>query len=390
MQKEWQFIENQKWLTTTYLSSHTKHRYPFQMILPGNISETMIAPPYGTLHYELKATAVKSTSSLSSSTMITQLPIHIHRLPLIQPDRLLFNNDNDRELQIVHLTNTWEQKVNYHIQLNKKIYQRGEPIQIQFTFRPLTQGLKIRHLSCFLKEYTTLHLNPHDQSSNITTTTQSKIISLVRNDQFPCRGTEWKKNETLIIPRSPKDSQFDLIHPFLEIEHKVKFTIHFIQQYGQLSQLHLTIPIKLCEQQQQQQQCQSLMQQNQRSFSLDDLPKYEDACLLMPYDPQQWMAALDTMPSLSPPYSPSPLHHPHHSDMDWDHEITTPDDDHPHLNTISSSSTNNNNNNNNNNNCDYFSYQPSSSSTHNNNIYSDSMISLHSIPSYETAIRSPF
>ncbi|CAO3633629.1 unnamed protein product [Cunninghamella blakesleeana] len=372
LQKEWQFIDNPKWRrTTTQLESHMKHRYPFQMIIPGNTSESMNAHPYGSLTYELKATAIKqlSLSSPSSNHITTCLPIHILR---IQPRNELFDliNDDGEDGNTLQLSNTWEQLINYHIQLNKKIYHRGEPIQINFTFHPLTQGLKIRHLSCFLKEYTTIKLNQQQQQQDYT---QNKIISLVRNNKFPCRGrNEWKHVETLIIPRSPQNSQLDLSHPYLEIEHKVKFTIHFVQMYGQSSQLHLTIPIKLYNESSLSSMTNinhnqlSTMPSQIRSLSLVDLPRYEDACLSRPYDPEHWLTTT-TPPILSPPYQ----------EMDWDQEITTPEDNliHQQYNSCSNNQID-----------DYFSYQPSN----NNNTYSHSMLPLHRVPSYETAIRSPF
>ncbi|KAI8097543.1 uncharacterized protein BX664DRAFT_326641 [Halteromyces radiatus] len=383
IQHDWTFLSARKWPYT--MEAHKTYRYPFDLVLPGNMPESITTSTggnYGSLSYDFKATV---TRPLAAKNLVLYRPIQVIRQQ--EPCRTLFPRYN------MVINNTYGEKVNYRIQLEKSIYQRGQPIRIHFKFVPLDQGLRIRHVSCFLKEYVTLiHSIEHISSihpSSSCTRQQSRIISLTRDDHFPCRGQEWKKMETLVIPRSTQAVQFDLDHPLLKIEHKLRFTICFIQPHGQLSELRVTMPIRLSATTDDvsDSRIRSTMANNTTTmtapyrFSSDDLPRYEDACLLAPYEPyqQQWYSPPSPVPSL-----PALVHcNNNHSSFpydgnnddddiiddtgDWHQQhLTTPLDQPIATHDIACVPSSG----------DYFSYQPCQP--------------LQRVPSYDTAIRTPY
>ncbi|KAI8344393.1 hypothetical protein BC941DRAFT_408543 [Chlamydoabsidia padenii] len=344
-QHNWTFLPNKKWPHT--IQANTTYRYPFDLVLPGHTAESLNDQDgYGSLLYEFKAVVVRP---LSKKNWVVHRPIHVVRqqsLELLGTDGLW---DNDGNSGVI--SKTFGDKANYRIEVDKCIYQRGQPIRIHFNFTPLIQGLRIKHVSCFLKEYITLTL-PGTTSHEYNT---SQIVSLVRDDQFPCYGRDWRRTETLVIPRSTRTVHYDTSHPLIQIHHKLRFTVCFVQPHGQVSELRVTMPIQLLD---------TIISTATSSSSPSSetvmdplgLPRYEDACLLTPYYPQPWATASNcSLPSLvSHPMCPSPSYDT------LDDVQQTPPDSIYHSSTESTP-------------CDYFSYQPL-----------NQQVGLLSIPPYST------
>ncbi|KAI8338980.1 hypothetical protein BC941DRAFT_341216, partial [Chlamydoabsidia padenii] len=236
-QRDWSFLPIQNWPHT--MKSNTVYRFPFNLALPGNMAASITSPAGGSLTYEFKASVVRP---FATKNLVIHRPLQVIRqyLPV----------DGNYNNRMMIINKTYGDKVDYRIQLDKTVYQRGQFIHIHFTFKPLIQGLCMDHISCFLKEYTTLAC-PDDNNNDDPTlhqiSQQSRIVSLTRDDQFPCYGTEWRQTETLVIPRSARAVHHDSTHPLIHIEHKLRLTICFVQDNGHLSELRVTMPIKLVE-----------------------------------------------------------------------------------------------------------------------------------------------
>ncbi|SAL95124.1 hypothetical protein [Absidia glauca] len=361
------------------MKSNTVYRFPFDLALPGDMAESITSPAGGSLVYEFKATVVRpfATKNLTLHRplqVVRQLPLDV----FYGSDGLSENN------RMMTISKTYSDKVDYRIQLDNSVYQRGQPINIHFAFKPLIQGLRVEHVSCFLKEYITLASPMDDNSSNSVGDSsqptvqqlnqQSRIVSLSRDDRFPCHGADWRHTETLIIPRSARAIHNDSTHPLIHIEHKLRLTICFVQDNGHLSELRVTMPIRLLETPTTAPAPNGHLTMDDPSTSTtttttmgdDLLPRYEDACLITPYDPQlQFWSSPSSSPMVSPsPSLPSLIYHsdspsPSYEDSTTDHQPSPPHmiGSYPPLS------------------CDYFSYQPSQ---------------LQRVPSYETAIRTPF
>ncbi|ORX60388.1 hypothetical protein DM01DRAFT_1332547 [Hesseltinella vesiculosa] len=247
------------------------------------------------------------------------------------------------------LENVWDQCLHYRVQLNKRRFKRGEPIYVQITLRPLIPGLRVRHISSFLKEYVLLSPPPtdvHHHHHQAPLHESSRIVTFARNEtlrSLSCQS-EWKVKETLVIPRFGNVLHFDLDHPMIEVRHKAKFTICLLQESnGKKLDLRVTMPLDLVDAAASLPQPESDVSAARRSpggLWLENLPPYEDACLSTPHYDTDWSAT-------------SPM----------DEVICTPPN-----NLVSHAQ-------------DYFSFQPSCGLP---------TIPLQRVPSYETAMRSPF
>lgn len=361
------------------MERNTVYRFPFDLALPGDMAESITSTVGGSLVYEFKATVVRP---FATKNLTLHRPLRVIRQ--LPPDVLYGCNGIGEYNRMMTISKTYSDKVVYRIHLDNNVYKRGQPINIHFNFKPLIQGLRVEHVSCFLKEYITLTSPMHDNSSHSAGDDihsplqqlhqQSRIVSLSRVDRFPCHGTDWRHTETLTIPRSARAIHNDSSHPLIHIEHKLRLTICFVQDNGHLSELRVTMPIKLLE-------TPPTVTTPNGHLMMDDsgttatttammgddlLPRYEDACLITPYDPQlQFWSSPSSSPLVSPsPSLPSLVCHsgspsPTYEESNTDHQPTP-------LHMIGSSPPLS---------CDYFSYQPSQ---------------LQRVPSYETAIRTPF
>ncbi|ORZ18063.1 hypothetical protein BCR42DRAFT_373574 [Absidia repens] len=383
-QHDWTFLPEGRWPHN--IKANTTYRYPFNLGLPGHIAESITCDSsggMGSLTYQFKATV---TRPFATKNIVVHRSIQvIRKQPSFGYNFYRSHNDNSRVIN-----KTFGDKVNYCIKLDTDIYQRGQPIRIHFIFKPLVQSLRIQHISCFLKEYTTLtQFTDNDDNDDarmdqlsvrtpLQQNQQSRIISLARDDRFSCDGNVWEETETVVVPRSARSVQLDMDHPLMRIEHKLRLTVCFVQLDGHQSELRVTLPIKILEPNSLSSSHSPtstepvLYEDTTPHLLLDDLPRYEEACLTVPYDPQHrfWYSPSDpaspspSLPSLISNYdTPSPSYNNHDGENWLQQQFTTTLSDHSGPSSASP--------------CDYFSYQPS-----NHPIY------LQHPPSYSTVIRS--
>lgn len=172
----------------------------------------------------------------------------------------------------MEISNEWLNKINYKISIPKRAFCRGEHIPIDISIKPHNtqqQQLHVRHISCFLKEYTTFIQANHKES---------KIIRFFRDEAFPSTGPHWNKTETLSIPYSFDAVQCDTRNEYFKVEHKLKFTISFINTLGELSELRASIPIDIMHRRLQS-------STTTTADTIDELPTYENACRSAAYSP---------------------------------------------------------------------------------------------------------
>ncbi|KAI7903116.1 uncharacterized protein BX663DRAFT_543088 [Cokeromyces recurvatus] len=252
LEHHWSFLSNQH-KKLHLLTPNNVYKYPFEYILPGNLGESIDPNSYGSLLYKLKA--VVDRPAFSPNLVDRQL-IRIVR-ELLPP----YDYHRGGSLQI---SNEWPNKIDYRISIPKKAFSRGEQIPIHFLISPKQNSdeqLRVRYLSCFFKEYTT-----------ISNRTESRIIRFFRDEAFPSEGLHWEKTETIMVPFSFDSIQCDTIYnPYFKIEHKLKFTMSLINKQGLIIELRASLPIEI------------INQKPQEDDNINELPTYENAWRSLPY-----------------------------------------------------------------------------------------------------------
>ncbi|KAI8370025.1 hypothetical protein EDC96DRAFT_440126 [Choanephora cucurbitarum] len=277
LNNDWKFLSDDKKLHTL---TPNVYKYPFEYVFPGNLAESVESNSYGSVSYKLKAIVDRPTFS---SNLVTRQSLRLVRQS-IPPYHL-----SNIPLQIA---NEWVSKLNYRITLPKRIYARGEQIPIDISLVPRPEAnLRLRYVSIFLKEYTTFVLSGNTDHGHRT---ESRIIRFFRDDSFPSDGLHWHKSEAMVVPHSFGSIQCDTHNAFFKIEHKIKFTISFINHEGLISELRASLPV-------------DIVNQKWEEMDQDELPTYENAWRSIPYspylDPQllpsyhSWIQAEDGLPS---------------------------------------------------------------------------------------------
>lgn len=165
------------------------------------------------MYYRLKATVERPTFLMNYNDK-----------KVLRVSRVLLPSSLELTQSLV-ISNVWVDKISYDISVPTKVFSMGQLIPITFALTPLVQDLRVRSVSCVLKEYTTLSVEDHSKM-------EGKVINHLRDENF----NEWTKTELLHVPDINSrliqtDSSCDLI----KIKHKLKFTVSLTNADGHIS-----------------------------------------------------------------------------------------------------------------------------------------------------------
>jgi hypothetical protein len=259
------------------------YSYEFELVLPGNLPESMSVANFYCVEYRLKALVERSTFLPNLSA---RRAIHVSRqwLPL-----------TSEFLEPVSIANQWTNKLDYEITLPTKIYTHGDQIPISIRITPLTESLRVRHLTCTLKEY--MICRAGNGYFNGRPRAHGRVLYTSRDDKFGVTNAnqgghfiEWTKTQVIPLSHSPQDLQCDVQNESVRIRHKIKFVLSLINADGHVSELRAALPITIC------------------AVNNTGLPAYEETWRSLPYDPtsmlsllfQQSASSTSSAPSLPP------------------------------------------------------------------------------------------
>lgn len=244
------------------------YTYEFEMVLPGDLPESTYVPNIYTVQYQLKATIERSTFLPNISN---RKIIHVSRQLLPFAPEFL---------EPVSVANQWANKLDYEITLPSKIYTHGDQIPITVRITPLSDALRVRHLSCTLKEYMICRAGNHG-FLNTRPRAHGRVLFSTRDDKFGRTNSndggnfvEWTKVQTIPLSSSPQELQCDLQNDSIRIKHKIKFVLSLINADGHVSELRAALPITIC------------------AVNNTGLPAYEETWRTLPYNPASMLALL--------------------------------------------------------------------------------------------------
>ncbi|KAF7729578.1 hypothetical protein EC973_004253 [Apophysomyces ossiformis] len=290
MEHEWLFLPpSDKW----HVILPGQYVYPFELILPGDLAESVTDSPYGSVLYKLKAVAERPPLHANfvdrqQLALVRHIAPHFYDLPL----RLANNH--------------WSNTMAYEIIVPKRSFCRAETIPIEFSVRPHVPGeIHVRYLSCILKEYTTFITRYDQQHAAFSEPrTETRIVQFCRNEHFPDEGPEWHKTERLSVPRAIQAVHCDTDNAFYRIEHKLLFTMALVDNYGRQAEMRAAVPITITHGAYDRLLAGATTASALSTADLDTseqdnvLPTYDVATQSMPYDPS-FALHVDT-PSSSP------------------------------------------------------------------------------------------
>ncbi|KAF1805346.1 hypothetical protein V8B55DRAFT_1446156 [Mucor lusitanicus] len=265
----WTFLPKEAKLHVMNAGDYT---YDFELALPGDLPESTYVPNFYTVQYHLKATIERSTF-MPNLNLRKIFYVSRQLLPL-----------TPEFLEPVAISNQWSNKLDYEITLPSKIYTHGDQIPITIRITPLTNSLRVRHLSCTLKEYMICRAAGSAGILNTRPRAHGRVLFSTRDDKFGRVNNaastqaenfiEWTKVQTIPLPTSVQDLQCDIQNEAIRIRHKIKFVLSLINADGHVSELRAALPITIC------------------AVNNSGLPAYEEAWRSLPYDPAAFLALL--------------------------------------------------------------------------------------------------
>ncbi|KAL1918809.1 uncharacterized protein VTP21DRAFT_2831 [Calcarisporiella thermophila] len=248
----WDFLPPAK--TQHHLMPDNYH-WDFELPLPGSLPETVEGAEGASVQYHLKAVVERPTFALN---ITAKQPVRITRILL--PSALEY-------VQSMTIANEWANKLVYEVMIPAKAYGEGERIPVVFRLEPLSPGLRVKHITCTIKEYITL--TAHGRHHR----TDGRIVKYVRDDAFPCDTDDavWEKTEVVDIPHAPAQVCIDTQNDLIRIKHKLKFTVSLINPDGHISELRAALPI--------------IITSSGKGDEIHSLPPYDESFYTLPYDP---------------------------------------------------------------------------------------------------------
>lgn len=265
---KWTFLPRESKLHVMGSGSYT---YEFELVLPGDLPESTYVANFYTVQYQLKANVERSTFLPNISN---RKIVHVSRQLLPYTPEFL---------EPVSIANQWAHKLDYEITLPTKIYTHGDQIPVTVRITPLTDTLKVRHLSCTLKEYMICRAGTGVQAGflNSRSRTHGRVLFSTRDDKFGKTNSsqdqhfiEWTKIQTINLPSSLTDLQCDIQNDTIRIRHKIKFVLSLINADGHVSELRAALPITIV------------------AVNQSGLPAYGETWRTLPYDPASMLALL--------------------------------------------------------------------------------------------------
>ncbi|KAK3316167.1 hypothetical protein B0H66DRAFT_604478 [Apodospora peruviana] len=218
------------------------YEYPFELMLPGDLTESVEGLREGTISYKLKATI--SRGFISSD-------IHAYkRLRIIRtldPSALEF-------LHAMSVENIWPNKVEYSIMVPQKAVVFGSSIPLETRFTPLLKGLELGDVTVKLMEAHDIVL----QSSTGHTLREYRkeqevagwTIPMSRDehwqDMIEDTGQEgWVMKAQLDLPRKLGRCIQDVNTQGIKVRHKLKLVVALKNPDGHISELRATLPVSI-------------------------------------------------------------------------------------------------------------------------------------------------
>ncbi|KAK9314620.1 hypothetical protein V1522DRAFT_408605 [Lipomyces starkeyi] len=229
----WNFLDWDGNRNTSHTIGQGNYEYPFEVILPGSISESVEGLEGGSVIYKMKVIVERGRFA---NNLIKKK--HIRVVRTLGPEALELS-------QTMSIENVWPNKVDYCISIPSKAVPIGSATPVHLLLQPLLKGLRLGQIVIVLKEYYTLHIPHGPGHASVRTVSQVTLPAPeVGEDEIP--GEIWDIRDFFQIPPNlTKCTQDCDIPGFIEVRHKLKFAVSLKNPDGHVSELRASLPIAL-------------------------------------------------------------------------------------------------------------------------------------------------
>ncbi|SZF02827.1 unnamed protein product [Blumeria hordei] len=219
------------------------YEWPFDLILPGSMAESIEGMRETYITYKLKATLARG-----------KLAHDLHTWKPVRIIRTLDSTDLDLA-QPMSVENVWPNKVEYSVMVPQKAVMFGTAVDIEMRFTMLLKGLRIGEIKCRLFEIIELTAMGsalrHESEKTYSNEKQIGmwIFHMSENSYQEMLFDNGQDGHLLIeklpLPKKLNECLQDCDTNGIKVRHKVKFNVVLINPDGHHSELHATIPISI-------------------------------------------------------------------------------------------------------------------------------------------------
>ncbi|KAI1770334.1 hypothetical protein F4818DRAFT_450424 [Hypoxylon cercidicola] len=251
-------IHNQKVDRTTTILRHTwppfvgesthhntlapgNYEWPFEMMLPGDTSESVEGLYQTGITYVLKATV--SRGKLAKN-------LHSYKrfriIRTLEPAALEFNH-------AMSVENIWPNKIEYSVVVPQKAVVFGSHVPLEMRFTPLLKGLEMGNITIKLIEIQEFSVQSypvptksHKHDRDVTSWNFEVTREQHWHDNIEETGQEgWSVNKELPLPKRLSRCIQDCSVHGIKIRHKLKLTVALKNPDGHISELRASLPITI-------------------------------------------------------------------------------------------------------------------------------------------------
>ncbi|TVY83199.1 putative HECT-type ubiquitin ligase-interacting protein creD [Lachnellula suecica] len=218
------------------------YEWPFELVIPGSMAESVEGLPDSHVIYKLKGTVARG-----------KLAYDLHCWKPVRVVRTL----DPSALELAHamtVENIWPNKIEYQLMIPQKAIIFGTSISVEMRFTSLLKGLKIGQIKCLLtesQEFTLPGATAHSERSykyqrDIDSWTFEVNEEEHYRDMLDESGQDgYVLKEEMPLPKRLSRYLQDVDVHGIKIRHKVKFTIALHNPDGHVSELRATLPITI-------------------------------------------------------------------------------------------------------------------------------------------------
>lgn len=207
------------------------YEFPFEIILPGDIPETIEGMDGGQVIYKFSATIERG-----------KWANNIHTKKYFRVIRTI-GSDSFELSQTVSIENTWPGKIDYAISIPSKAVAIGSHVPVSLVLQPLVKGLKLGQIKVQLAELIQLS-TPLGQTSSKDRIAHEFLLPLPDSETQSLDS--WEVHDMVPLPTSlTKCTQDAVIGSYIKVAHKLKFAVPLINPDGHTSELRASLPIFL-------------------------------------------------------------------------------------------------------------------------------------------------
>lgn len=217
------------------------YEWPFELVIPGHMAESIEGLQDSHIMYKLKATVARG-----------KLAYDLHAYKPVRIVRTL----DPSALELAHamtVENVWPNKIEYQLVIPQKAIIFGTAIDIEMRFTSLLKGLRIGQIKCQLLEVqefvlagATAHSERCYKYSRDVDTWTFELTDDHYQDMLDDNGQDgYTLKEKMPLPKSLNRCMQDVDVHGIKIRHKVKFNIALHNPDGHVSELRATLPVTI-------------------------------------------------------------------------------------------------------------------------------------------------